>query len=370
MSLQDERELRDRLGGLLGSIEPGPPPIAGVMRQGRGIRMRRWISAAAGVAVLAAGAVVLPGLLTRHPASPTRPSLHHVVVSPIGPHAQPGLIGQGTTDGRRWTAVMSVNGRNGVMLTGRGLPSIASFQSAASQFAPSPAALTTSGSATSAVLEFGTVRADVTSVVISLPDGEDVSLMPVSWHGRRWVAVLLPARVPMVRVVLYTSRGELAYAVPFRGTQLNVWWQPDQAGPARLTKTIGLGVVDGHPWRATADIGPWGYCYAVGGGSTCINSVSAPELVPPGALVSPLMCGTLDAPGADAAKAGLAATADTVRRVVLTFTGGSTATYPAVAVGGGRMFGYAIPSGHTVAGSVEYGAAGQVLGRTSDTWQC
>src|SRR6266481_6134806 len=126
---------------------------------------------------------------------------------------------------------MSANGRNGVMLTGRGLAGIAGFHSAASQFTPSPAALTTTAAASSAVLEFGTVRADVTSVVISLPDGEDVSLVPVSWHGRRWVAILLPARVPVVRAVLYSSRGELAYAVPFRGTQLNVWWQPDQAGP-------------------------------------------------------------------------------------------------------------------------------------------
>jgi hypothetical protein len=371
MSLQDERELRDRLGAVLYGIEPGPPPVAGTMRRGQGIRMRRWVSVTAGVAVLAAGAAVLPGLLRGQAAPPVAPRHYKVTVTPIGAGARPGLIGQGTTDGHRWTAVMSVTGRDGVTLTGRGLPGFASYQSAAEQFSPTPAALTSTGSAASAVVEFGTVRADVTSVVISLPDGEDVSLAPVSWHGRRWVAVLLPARVPIVRAVLYTGRGELAYAVPFRDTELDVWWQPDQAGPARLTKTIGSGVVDGQPWRATADIGPWGWCYAIAGGSTCVDSVSNPELVRAGTLVSPLMCGTLDAPGAQAARAGLAATPPAVRRVVLTYTGGSTATYPTVAVGPSRMFGYTIPAGHKVVGSVEYGAAGQVLGTMpGTTWQC
>ena len=61
--------------------------------------MRRWISVAAGVAVLAAGAVVLPGVLRGHPASPTAPLHYKVIVSPIGAGAPPGLIGQGI-DGR------------------------------------------------------------------------------------------------------------------------------------------------------------------------------------------------------------------------------------------------------------------------------
>ena len=72
MSIQDERELRERLGGVLYSIEPGPPPVALTMRRGKGIRMRRWISVAAGVAVLAAGAVALPGLLQGTPRPPSR----------------------------------------------------------------------------------------------------------------------------------------------------------------------------------------------------------------------------------------------------------------------------------------------------------
>jgi hypothetical protein len=366
MSIQEERELRDRLGGLLYGIEPGPAPVAGTMRRGKGIRMRRWISVAAGVAVLAAGAVVLPGLLQGHPANPIAPLHYKVTVSPIGAGSPPGLIGQGTTNGHRWTAVMSAQGRDSVMLTGRGLSGFASYESFATEFAAHPAALSTAGSSVS-VLEFGTVRADVTHVVISLPDGEVISLAPVSWHGHRWVAVQLPARVPIVRAELYTSRGELAYAVPFRDTELSVWWHPDQVGPARLTKSIGSGVVDGKPWHAVADIGPWGYCYSFGSDSSCIGTTYDPGVVTVGTLISPLSCGS----GGGQPATGLAAAATAVRRVVLQYEGGSSVTLPTFAVGRGRMLAYAIPGRHKVVGSLEYGAAGQLLGMTSGAgWGC
>jgi len=370
VSIHDQRELRDRLGSLLYGIEPGPPPVVDTMRRGKGIKMRRWTSVAAGVAVVAAGAVVLPGVLRGQAARPMAPLHDKVMVSPIGAGAPAGLIGQGTTDGRRWTVVMSPQGK-GVTLTGRGLSgALPYYQDIASQFTPSPAALTTTGSGPT-VLEFGTVRADVTRVVISLPDGEVVSLTPVSWRGRSWVAVLLPARVPIVRAVLYTSRGELAYAVPFRDTQLDVWWQPGQVGPARLTKSIGSGVVDGQPWHAAADIGPWGYCYTVSSESTCIDSTVSPLLLAAGALASPMICGSLDSPGAGAARAGFGAAAVAVRRVVLKYSGGRTAAFPTVAIGRGRMFGFAIPGGHKVTGSLLYGAAGQVLESTSGAaWEC
>jgi hypothetical protein len=371
MSIQDERELRDRLGGLLHGIEPGLAPVAGTMRRGKGIRMRRWISAAAGVAVIAAGAVVLPGLLRAHPSGPAAPPRHYKVsVMPIGAGTHPGLIGQGTTDGHRWTAIMSAAGRDSVMLTGRGLASVSTYESAAAEFAANPAALMATGSS-GPVLEFGTVRADVTDVVLTLPDGEVISLAPVSWHGRRWVAVQLPPSVPIVRATLYTRRGELAYAVPFHDAELATWWQPGQVGPARLTKSIGSGVVDGKPWHASADIGPWGYCYSFGysfGPSpTCFDSTVNPVVVPAGTLVSPMTCSA----GSGQPAAGFAASAAAVRRVVLKYAGGSSAVFPTFAVGSRRMFGYAISVHHKVVGSLEYGAAGQLLGTTPGAlWAC
>jgi hypothetical protein len=370
VSIQEEHELRNRLEALLYSVEPGPAPVAGAMRRGKGIRTRRWVSVAAGVAVLAVGAVMLPGVFRSTAATPIAPLHHEVTVIPVRPGSRPGLIGQGITDGHWWTAIMTADGRDGVMLTGRGLTAVLSYQSFAEEFAANPASLMTTGSR-GPVLEFGTVQADVTRVVISLPGGQVLNLAPVTWRGHSWVAVQLPAGVPIVRAVLYTSRGELAYAVPFRDTQLDVWWQPGQVGPARLAKSIGSGVVDGEPWHAAADIGPWGYCYSVSSASTCIDSTVSPQLLPAGALVSPMSCGSLDAPGAGAARAGFGAAAAAVRRVVLEYSGGGTADFPTVAVGTGRMFGYAIPGGHKVAGSREYGADGQLLGSTAGAaWEC
>jgi hypothetical protein len=366
MSVQDEHELRDRLDGLLAGIEPGLPPVAATMRRGRGIRMRRWISMAAGVAVLAAGAVALPALLGVRSAAPIASRQYKVTVTPIGPGARPGLIGQGTTDGHRWTAIMTDDGHGNVTLSGRGLSGFISYQDFATQFVANPAALDASGSSGS-VLEFGTVRADVTQVVISLPDGEVISLSPVSWHNRRWVAVMLPAGVPIVRAVLYTNRGELAYAVPFRAAELATWWQPGEAGPAPLTKTIGSGFVDGKPWRTTAYVGPWGYCYVFSSGQSCFDTTINPGLVSAGTFVSSLSCESTGGQASD----GLAATAPSVRRVVVTFADGSTATFPTYAVGAARMFGYAISRHQKVVGSREYGASGQLLHTTSGKeWAC
>jgi hypothetical protein len=68
---------------------------------------------------------------------------------------------------------------------------------------------------------------------------------------------------------------------------------------------------------------------------------------------------------------GFAAAATAVRRVVLKYAGGSSATFPTFTVGRGRIFGYAIPGRHKVVGSLEYGAAGQVLGTTPGAaWTC
>ena len=192
MSIQDERELRDRLGALLYGIEPGPPPVAGTVRRGQGDQDAPVdLGRRPEIAVLAAGAVALPGLLRGHPAAPMAPPHYKVIVIPVGAGARPGLIGQGIDRRAPVDGVMSADGRDGVMLTGRGFRRLPSYQDFATQFTANPAALETTGSGAT-VLEFGTLRADVTHVVISLPDGEVVSLAPVSWRGRSWVAVQLP----------------------------------------------------------------------------------------------------------------------------------------------------------------------------------
>ena len=70
------------------------------------------------------------------------PPHYKVTVIPVRPGSRAGLIGQGVTDGHRWTAIMSADGRDGVMLSGRGLTAVLSYQSFAQEFAANPATIT------------------------------------------------------------------------------------------------------------------------------------------------------------------------------------------------------------------------------------
>jgi hypothetical protein len=70
VSIQDERELAERLSGLLDTVEPRSAPLDETVRRGRGIRLRRRITAAVSLAVIAAGAVLIPAVLHSRAAAP------------------------------------------------------------------------------------------------------------------------------------------------------------------------------------------------------------------------------------------------------------------------------------------------------------
>jgi hypothetical protein len=375
MSVQDEHELRARLSALLDGIEPRPAPVTRVVQRGRGIRMRRWISVAAGLAVIAAGAALIPGLLQTHRSAPIA-RLHKVTVNykvtvtKLGPSAQHGVIAAGLTDGHRWQ----------VRLSGPpGDPTVAAtgMSQMATSTAPPPVGWPASlqegsnGSRADAMIS-GIVSDRVTRLDISLRGGKVMSLTPASWGGHRWVAVVLPPDVRIVRAVAYAGARELAYSVPFGTLELATWWRPGQVPPRRLTKLIGTGRTSGIAWRFRAEIGPWGYCYTFNNGSDCIDSTSNPQLVPAGHVIAPMECGPLGGGNSPTAPmSGLVAAASNVRRVVLRYSDASTGTFPAAEAGRGWLVGYAIPAHLSVLSSVEYGAAGQVVGRTGAlTWKC
>jgi hypothetical protein len=190
-----------------------------------------------------------------------------------------------------------------------------------------------------------------------------VTLTPVAWEGRRWVGLILPRRLAVVRATAYSGDRELGYAVPFQQTSLNVWWRPGQAGPARVTKVVGSGVLAGVAWKVTAEIGPWGYCYAYQNGSVCSDSADSPEVVPTSKLIAYMSCGPIK--NSTGPYLGIAATRASVAKVVLTYSNGSSASFQTVPVSGGRVLAYVIPKNVSVTSSNEYGAAGQIVGSTS-----
>jgi hypothetical protein len=218
----------------------------------------------------------------------------------------------------------------------------------------------------------GTVSDRVTRLDISLPDGELVSLTPVSWGGHRWVAVELPPNVRIVRAVAYAGARELAYAVPFGTVNLAAWWRPGQVTPPRVTKLIGAGRTNGIAWRYMAEFGPWGYCYTFRNGSACYPSAAAARQVPSRRSIALMTCGPLAGGySRGAPMSGLVAAASDVRKVLLKYSDGSTATVPAAEADGGWLVAYAIPRHLSVVSSVEYGATGQVVGSTGGApWAC
>jgi hypothetical protein len=118
---------------------------------------------------------------------------------------------------------------------------------------------------------FGTVRPDVTLIVMRMTGGREVRLRPVTVAGERWVGVVLPPGGPEVaRAIVYSGRSELAYSGPFyggalrAGTYFVTWLRPDQRGPATASKYIAVGGSGQNDWSALVDAGRWGYCAWLG----------------------------------------------------------------------------------------------------------
>jgi hypothetical protein len=369
VSTQGEQEIRESLTGLLDRLEPRPAPVAGTMRRGRGIRQRRLVGAAVGVAVIVAAAALLPGLVQapRH-VSPLGHLHYKVTVQQPDASWPSGTIAAGMSDGHRWR-VLATGPRTSPMISFKGAAGLAFDDGAETSGWPASLEAETTGGHHGYNAIFGTLAPKVTSIVVHLPDGEALKLTPVAWKGSRWVGLVLPAGVRISRAIAYEGDRELRYSVPFGDVGLNVWWRLDQKGPAQVTKSIGSGVVHGAAWRVTAEIGPWGYCYVYANGSTCAGSTASPEVVQRGTVVAPFSC--LDVGSARLPEVGITAVAEQVREVVLKYSDGSTVSLPAVEVGGGRVLAYPIPHDVSVTGSREYGAGGQLVDSTPGAaWRC
>jgi len=101
------------------------------------------------------------------------------------------------------------------------------------------------------------------------------------------------------------------------------------------------------------------------------TSAADAQFAPAKHVIAAMECGPLGGGNLRTAPiSGLAAAASDVRTVVLRYSDRSTGTFPA-AEADGWFVGYAIPVHLSVLSSVEYGAAGQVIGRTgASTWKC
>jgi hypothetical protein len=344
VSIDDERDLYERLDGAVEAITPPPAPVDGVMRHGRVIRWRRRAVAVAGVAVVAAGAVAVPSIrhaATHHPAATAR---YTATVQAPGPQAPPGLIASGTVNGQRWALTAGQPGAGGagrgqqfVIASGSAFGPDGSTDSAPAFAAPStdPVSLTglTSGPSQAA---YGPVAADVSYVAVRLGNGIVLTLHPVRVYGVRLVGFAIPAGAPVVSATAYSARGEIATSIPFRDSGLSsfvTWLRPGQSGLARASGPVGSGSYLGKAWSVRAYLGPWGACLVgqadEARGSSCEEVTSASRI------------GT----GAWFWTGGVPAVAmgsadPSVARIAVTSPDGKTTQVHPVVVGGARFFAF------------------------------
>jgi hypothetical protein len=116
-------------------------------------------------------------------------------------------------------------------------------------------------------------------------------------------------------------------------------------------------------------------CATFANGSACIPASNPSQLSGrlSGRIVAALTCGPLATSSGKAtgASSGVAMVSPDIKDVVLQFADGSQLRIAAIAIGGTKVLGYAIPAHLSVVSSVEYGAAGQVVGHAgAATWKC
>ncbi len=360
MSIDDERDLHQRLDGAVEAITPRPAPVDGVMRHGRVIRWRRRAVAVAGVAVVAAGAAAVPSI--RHAASekPATPR-YTVTVRPPGPHSPPGLIASGTVNGKRWQVTV---GRPGAGGAGSG-QQFAVVSGPA--FGPEP--LTSSGPALApdrtepvsfAALssgtnqaQFGAVGPDVSYVTVLLGNGTLLTLHPAMVWGVREVAFAAPVGAEITEATAYSRHGVIATAIPFSQpgemATFSAWLRPGQHGLSRASGRIASGVVSGRAWSVTAYLGPWGICLdSSAGGGYCTTTASG--------LGTSLLFRAMGTPGVAGGTASAA-----VARVVAYPPGGAAVQTRPVTVGGQKFFAFPLAHADKAVRWKAYDRAGNVV---------
>ena len=369
MSIDDERDLHEKLEAAFGAITPRPAPVDRAVRRGRAIRVWRRVAVAAGAAaVVAIGVFAVPSLLHSSAApAPAAPVVTYTAtVQAPGPHSAPGLIALGTINGQSWqffafNPATGAHGRGGQIFTTSG----PAFAGAEASLPGTPLAVYSADPVSFFELtcgpvqvQYGAVRADVTYVAVRLDNGTVLILHPVAVYGVRAVAFAVPVGASVVEASAYSRHGEIAAAIPFNDpsgvADFGVWLSPGQHGLARASGRIGSGTAGGIAWSVTAYLGPWGICIqAPATGNTqayCVPTTSDLEL----------NSGYLSMTGNGlTVAAGHAPTS--AARVIVNQPDGTTTRVRPVTVGGLKLFAFLLRTGPNPLTWTAYDSSGHVV---------
>lgn len=387
--------LKEDLDRALRTVTFREAPVEQVKLRGRRIRTRRRVAVLAGALAVAAIAAGYPAL-TRTLAAPPPPVTGYKTPGPVltdGPGAKTtqgpnglvssdGVIAAGTVGSVRWQAAIHGPGKANpvpadtctVVTLPRALgaqftpaclnPSVAGSDTSAA----SPAVFTSGGSTeiASGPLYYITGQASdqVTYLIVTFTDGQQLKLIPVSADGIRYFAWVAPTSTAVASVAAhlggpYTDSGQTETAIPFNLSgqlpSFGLWQKPGQAAPPRASAVLGRGTADGRAWSVTAYEGPWGTCVTTSAGSTTTGECWNGRL-------DTTEVGTGWGGGAVVGSA-----APGVALVKVTLSDKTTVTVRPVTVGNERMFAFWVSGNASPASWTGYDASGHQVGTGTAT---
>jgi hypothetical protein len=364
VSIDDERDLHERLDRAFETITPRPAPVDGTIRRGKAIKGRRRVAATVAVAaVVAVGVITVPSLHRLAGPTPVPGSGHYTVtVQPPGPDSRAGLIASGTVNGKRWEiGADKPEAGHGIQQLYTSGPAYGPEDGTAVPNRPvgtDPVFFQSAGSGT-IQSEYGTVRADVSYVTVRLGNGTVLTLHPVTVYGTRVIAFAFPGNAVIVNDIAYSRHGEIATAVPFNKPAdgffyFGVWLKPGQHGIARASGLIGSGTAGGSAWSVSADLGPWGVCVItswadVKGASVCADTF--PQL--------PTI--TIDSASDSTLQLRIGAAPPSAVRIVVRQANGTTTRVRPVAIGSQKPFAFLVGADSAAWSWTAYGSSGAVV---------
>jgi hypothetical protein len=272
----------------LDGMPAGFAPVEAAMRQGRGIRTRRRVTAGGSLVLAAAIVAGIAGML-RVPARTAPPVKHPVVhkLSQAPGSAAEGRIAAGVMDGKSWEVDLVDTGTGGCWISGRyggQTRDLADSCGVSSGAAASPMDFVLQSSDGSVLFAVGTVAADVTSIDVELTDDETARLTPVPLNAAHYVAMVMPADLGVVRATAHSSAGD-RYTLPYPGVggliSIGAWYDKGQTAPsARTSVTFPVWGASPQTAPVTVAIGPWGRCFVFTGDLSGVSPECDPQAGP------------------------------------------------------------------------------------------
>jgi hypothetical protein len=210
----------------------------------------------------------------------------------------------------------------------------------------------------------GQASDQVTYLIVTFTDGQQLKLIPVSADGIRYFAWVAPTSMAVASVVAhlgspYRDSGQTETAIPFNlPGQLPLfgrWQKPGQAAPPRASAVLARGTVGGHAWSVTAYEGPWGTCVTTNSGSTTTGECWNDRL------------DTTDIGTGWGGGAVVGSAAPGVALVKVTLSDKATVTARPVVIGNERMFAFWVSGNASPTSWTGYDASGHQVGSGAAT---